>query len=84
MISGTDPCDVIQFQRCQMVNDIYLASLEDVILNKLCWGQRSQSEKTMARCPRSAEDPGQYSRFGLFRVLGQGIRGIREFSKGDR
>lgn len=45
VIAGNEAWDAIKFSRRQLVNQIYLASPEDVILNKLRWGQRSQSEK---------------------------------------
>ena len=45
VIGGHDTWDALKFSRRQLVNDVYLASPEDVVLNKLRWGQRSQSEK---------------------------------------
>ena len=45
VIGGHDTWDALKLSRRQLVNDIYLASPEDVVLNKLRWGQRSQSEK---------------------------------------
>ncbi len=45
VIAGNDTWDAIKFNRRQLINKIYLASPEDVILNKLRWGKHSQSEK---------------------------------------
>lgn len=45
VIAGTEPWDPVKFQRRQLVNGISFASPEDVVLSKLRWGQRSQSEK---------------------------------------
>ena len=45
VIAANEAWDAIKFSRRQLINQIYLASPEDVILNKLRWGKRSQSEK---------------------------------------
>jgi hypothetical protein len=50
MISGNEAFDRIQFERRQVYEipggtEVYIASAEDVILNKLRWGLKSQSEK---------------------------------------
>ncbi|MEM8613312.1 MAG: hypothetical protein AAGF93_14930 [Cyanobacteria bacterium P01_H01_bin.105] len=45
VISGRDAWDAVKFNRRRLINDVYLASPEDVVLNKLRWGQQSQSEK---------------------------------------
>jgi hypothetical protein len=50
MLAGTDPFDQAQFNRRRGIEipnrgTLYLASPEDIILNKLRWGQQSQSEK---------------------------------------
>ena len=45
VLTSNEPWDAIKFSRRQLINGVYLASPEDVILNKLRWGQRSQSEK---------------------------------------
>jgi hypothetical protein len=50
VIARMDEFDLIKFERRQSYplpdgTEIYLASPEDLILNKLRWGQRSQSEK---------------------------------------
>ncbi|MEO0349232.1 MAG: hypothetical protein AAF282_04190 [Cyanobacteria bacterium P01_A01_bin.15] len=45
MIGGHEAWDAIKFNRRRLINGVYLASPEDVVLNKLRWGQHSQSEK---------------------------------------
>ena len=45
VISGTDAWDAIQFERRQLEGGLYFISPEDIILNKLRWRLRSQSEK---------------------------------------
>ncbi len=50
LIAGQDEFDRIQFERRESVEmpglgEFYVASPEDLILNKLRWGKRSQSEK---------------------------------------
>jgi hypothetical protein len=50
VIAGTEEFDQVKFTRRQSYplpdgTEIHLASPEDLILNKLRWGQRSQSEK---------------------------------------
>ncbi|MEM7795881.1 MAG: hypothetical protein AAF579_15685 [Cyanobacteria bacterium P01_C01_bin.118] len=45
VIAGNEAWDAVKFNRRQLINNFYLASPEDVILNKLRWGKRSQSEK---------------------------------------
>ncbi|MGD1855821.1 MAG: hypothetical protein ACFB2W_16395 [Leptolyngbyaceae cyanobacterium] len=45
VIASNEAWDAVKFSRRQLINQIYLASPEDVILNKLRWGKRSQSEK---------------------------------------
>jgi hypothetical protein len=50
VIAGTDEFDRMKFERRQSYplpdgTEVYLASPEDLILNKLRWGQRSQSQK---------------------------------------
>ena len=45
IVARNSAWDTAQFSRCQLINAIYLAAPEDVILNKLQWGRRSQSEK---------------------------------------
>ncbi|WP_449420138.1 hypothetical protein [Phormidium nigroviride] len=50
MITGNDEFDRIKFERRQQYEipegtEVYLASPEDLILNKLRWGKRSKSEK---------------------------------------
>ncbi|NET38104.1 MAG: hypothetical protein F6K19_39915 [Cyanothece sp. SIO1E1] len=45
MITGGDDWDGIKFERRRLINGIYLASPEDVILNKLRWRERNLSEK---------------------------------------
>lgn len=45
VISGTDTWDLIKFDRRQLTDGLYFASPEDVILNKLRWRLKSQSEK---------------------------------------
>ncbi|NEP19528.1 MAG: hypothetical protein F6J97_21990 [Leptolyngbya sp. SIO4C1] len=45
VISGGSDWDLLKFQRRQLTDDLYFASPEDVILNKLRWRLRSQSEK---------------------------------------
>lgn len=50
MIAGEQPFDLIQFERKQAIEVLegkmlYYASPEDVILNKLMWGEQSISEK---------------------------------------
>jgi hypothetical protein len=50
VIAAGDEFDRIKFERRQQYEipggvEVYLASPEDVILNKIRWGQRSQSEK---------------------------------------
>lgn len=50
MIAGDKAWDQVQFERCRVISmpgmsDLYFASPEDVVLNKLQWGKASQSEK---------------------------------------
>jgi hypothetical protein len=49
MISGTNECDRLKFERRRLIEfegtALYFASPEDVILNKLRWRQHSGSEK---------------------------------------
>lgn len=45
MIGGRQAWDAVKFSRRRLINDVYVASPEDVVLNKLRWGRRSQSEK---------------------------------------
>ena len=45
VITNNEEWDSVKFNRRQLIDGIYLASPEDVILNKLRWGKRSQSEK---------------------------------------
>lgn len=45
VMSGNNPWDLLKFERCQLNDGLYFASPEDVILSKLRWGKRSQSEK---------------------------------------
>lgn len=45
VIAGNETWEAVKFSRRQLINQFYLASPEDVILNKLRWGQHSQSEK---------------------------------------
>lgn len=49
MVAGTDEFDRLKFERRRVIEfegtALYFASPEDVILNKLRWGQRSGSEK---------------------------------------
>jgi hypothetical protein len=50
VISGKDEFDLLKFERRKSIEfsteiNVYLASPEDVILNKLRWGAKSQSEK---------------------------------------
>ena len=45
VMSGTEAWDVIQFERRRLEGGLYFISPEDIILNKLRWRWRSQSEK---------------------------------------
>lgn len=45
VVASNEPWENVKFGRRQIINGVYLASPEDVILNKLRWGQNSQSEK---------------------------------------
>ncbi|NEP56697.1 MAG: hypothetical protein F6K31_06685 [Symploca sp. SIO2G7] len=45
VITNNEEWDSVKFSRRQLIDGIYLASPEDVVLNKLRWGKRSQSEK---------------------------------------
>lgn len=50
MIAGSDNFSLIQFERKQQYplpdgTEVYLVSPEDLVLNKIRWGQQSQSEK---------------------------------------
>ena len=45
VIANNGEWDLVKFNRRQLIDGIYLASPEDVILNKLRWGKQSQSEK---------------------------------------
>ncbi|MEM1240370.1 MAG: hypothetical protein AAGI45_11065 [Cyanobacteria bacterium P01_H01_bin.26] len=45
VIANNEEWDSVKFNRRQLIDGIYLASPEDVVLNKLRWGKRSQSEK---------------------------------------
>ena len=45
IISGTEAWDVIQFERRRLEGGLYFISPKDIILNKLRWRLRSQSEK---------------------------------------
>ncbi|MEM6351000.1 MAG: hypothetical protein AAF766_09565 [Cyanobacteria bacterium P01_D01_bin.14] len=45
MMAGTENWDTVKFSRRQLISGIYLASPEDVILNKLRWREQSLSEK---------------------------------------
>ncbi|MEM8809441.1 MAG: hypothetical protein AAGF01_25750 [Cyanobacteria bacterium P01_G01_bin.38] len=45
MIASGEAWDTVKFARRQLISGIYLASPEDVVLNKLRWRQRSSSEK---------------------------------------
>jgi hypothetical protein len=50
VIAGTEAFDRLKFERRRMIEmpgaeTLYFASAEDVILSKLLWGMRSQSEK---------------------------------------
>jgi hypothetical protein len=50
VIAATDSYEQLKFQRRQLCpfpdgTEVYLASPEDVVINKLRWGERSQSEK---------------------------------------
>jgi hypothetical protein len=50
MLAGTSAFDQVQFNRRRAIDipgrgTLYLASPEDIILNKLRWGEQSQSEK---------------------------------------
>lgn len=61
IIAGNEAWDAVKFGRRQLINKIYLASPEDVILNKLRWGKRSQSEKQWRDV------------LGVLKVQGQGL-----------
>ncbi|MBT9316836.1 hypothetical protein [Leptothoe spongobia] len=61
VISGNDPWDLLKFERRQLNDGLYFASPEDVILNKLRWRQRSQSEKQWRDV------------LGVLKVQGQGL-----------
>jgi hypothetical protein len=50
VIAATDDYEQLKFQRRRLCpfpdgNEVYLACPEDVVINKLRWGERSQSEK---------------------------------------
>lgn len=45
VIASCEEWDAVKFERRQLISEIYLASPEDVILNKLRWRRRSLSEK---------------------------------------
>ena len=45
VIAGNEAWDAVKFSRRQLINKIYLAPPEDLILNKLRWKQHSQPEK---------------------------------------
>lgn len=45
MISDIDDWDLVKFERRQLADGLYFASPEDIVLNKLRWRLKSQSEK---------------------------------------
>ena len=45
ILAGTEPWDAIKFERRQIESGLYFASPEDIVLSKLLWRMRSQSEK---------------------------------------